>query len=784
MHSKYGHNFQIKFIHPGHSADNPLAQIKACGGGPMPNLRFSALLAGAHLLITIGLKCQTQKATGVQSAVAASAVNSIPIHVYSPSTGASTSVGVNAVVPRLMKFQGVLLDAAGKPMSGTVDVTFVLYSSEAGGSPLWFETQSVHADELGRYTTLLGAMHPDGLPIDLFMSGEARWLGIQVGTEEEEQQPRVLLVSVPYALKAGDAETLGGKPASAYALSDSGDSTTSINTMGSASGSTVGSVARREKPPNTPFSIPTPPADCTNLSSVDHSAMDSIAAFSTPCERSGPIRQQSADGSVAGPIKVKGSLSVTETISSGAIMAPSLTSTGPLALSSGGTNQNITLSPGGTVNGPMNVNGNLTVSGTSTLFGTVTGPIHDRGGQVFNVQAYGAKGDCRTDDAPAIRATIGAAESNLGWGVVYFPAPVNCYLLGSSLGTIPMSVTLRGAGREMVVLQRHFNGGALLTMADSTEVEDLQLEGDGANYAGEGIDIGGIDSNQTIKNVRIVNFNGIPVHYLTTTAGSRSTWINVEARSYRGSGYYAFVTADGVQPTAVPKSYFHIETGGQPAFEFGGDNDVFICNSFIGDLQFTKNTSGVNIVSSRIATMPNLHILGQNSSLVGDDIYPNIILDSGAAGITVGPGSNNGTITDNSRTFQNKLFFSAVPYTPTLTSGGIAPALGNGTIAGAVSRVGTITYYNIEFTVGSTTTLGSGDLRFGLPNSPVSGNPQSGGGSAVIYLGGKIYIAAAQVPGAVGYVDLLRDLSGSVTYNSPGVFGPGDTIRISGWYYM
>jgi hypothetical protein len=37
----------------------------------------------------------------------------------------------------------------------------------------------------------------------------------------EVDLPRVLLVSVPYALKAGDADTLGGKPASAYALAGS-----------------------------------------------------------------------------------------------------------------------------------------------------------------------------------------------------------------------------------------------------------------------------------------------------------------------------------------------------------------------------------------------------------------------------------------------------------------------------------------------------------------------------------------------------------------------------------
>ncbi|HEV2350694.1 MAG TPA: hypothetical protein VG028_12700, partial [Terriglobia bacterium] len=140
-----------------------------------------------------------------------------PVDHGSPGTSATIAAAPQAVVPRLMKFSGALHDAAGKPLTGAVDVTFSLYGTESGGSPLWFETQSVQADELGRYTALLGAMHSDGLPIELFTSGEVRWLGIQVGSEAE-QQPRVLLVSVPYALKAGDAETLGGKPASAYML--------------------------------------------------------------------------------------------------------------------------------------------------------------------------------------------------------------------------------------------------------------------------------------------------------------------------------------------------------------------------------------------------------------------------------------------------------------------------------------------------------------------------------------------------------------------------------------
>ncbi len=67
---------------------------------------------------------------------------------------------------------------------------------------------------------LLGTTTADGLPAELFTSEQARWVGVQISGQSE--QPRVLLVSAPYALKAGDAETVGGLPASAFMLATSG----------------------------------------------------------------------------------------------------------------------------------------------------------------------------------------------------------------------------------------------------------------------------------------------------------------------------------------------------------------------------------------------------------------------------------------------------------------------------------------------------------------------------------------------------------------------------------
>src|SRR5579863_4905375 len=133
----------------------------------------------------------------------------------------------NTVVPPLVKFSGVLADVNNKPLSGTVGVTFSLYKESQSGAPLWMETQNVTLDKSGHYTVSLGSTTSQGLPASPFAAGEARWLGVQV--QGQAEQPRVLLMSVPYALKALDAETIGGKPLSALQLAAPNGSSASVS---------------------------------------------------------------------------------------------------------------------------------------------------------------------------------------------------------------------------------------------------------------------------------------------------------------------------------------------------------------------------------------------------------------------------------------------------------------------------------------------------------------------------------------------------------------------------
>jgi len=145
------------------------------------------------------------------------------------------------VVPQLIRFGGSLAASVGPSHSGLFGVTFSLYEGQTGGSPLWIETQNVPVDGSGHYTVLLGSTKAEGVPPDLFTSGEARWLGVQVSGQTE--QPRVLLVAVPYALKALDAETVGGKPASAFMLAPAPGSPAAQDIASPAASNNAGNVA-------------------------------------------------------------------------------------------------------------------------------------------------------------------------------------------------------------------------------------------------------------------------------------------------------------------------------------------------------------------------------------------------------------------------------------------------------------------------------------------------------------------------------------------------------------
>ena len=222
-----------------------------------------------------------------------------------PVSGEIASSPLPGQVPRLIRFGGTLRDAAGNPETGSVGVTFALYETQENGTPLWVETQTVQLNEAGRYTVLLGATQPEGLPLDLFTSSRARWLSVLPQLPGGSEQ-RILLVGVPYALKAADADTLGGIPASAFLLAPApgGSSTAMVsNATEAASPKSLGSVVSLAVTP------------CTAVASDGTANANSIALFtSVACTIGGSeITQNGSVVDIAGTLQLPATNNATAT---------------------------------------------------------------------------------------------------------------------------------------------------------------------------------------------------------------------------------------------------------------------------------------------------------------------------------------------------------------------------------------------------------------------------------------------------------------------------------------
>jgi len=193
----------------------------------------------------------------------------------------SSQPASTATVPRLIRMQGAVRDEAGKPLSGRVGVTFALYKDQNDQELVWQENQNVQLDSAGRYSVLLGATNESGLPLEIFSAGEARWLGVR--PDGQAEQPRILLLSVAYALKAADSEMLGGKPASAFVLADSQPSSAQL-----ASGTPAGSPNSPRAPQIlnwSPGAVPLiqPNASCSSVTSDGTATPNQISKFTSAC---------------------------------------------------------------------------------------------------------------------------------------------------------------------------------------------------------------------------------------------------------------------------------------------------------------------------------------------------------------------------------------------------------------------------------------------------------------------------------------------------------------------
>ncbi|MGZ4587710.1 MAG: hypothetical protein ACXVX9_07890, partial [Mycobacteriaceae bacterium] len=348
-------------------------------------------------------------------------------------------------------------------------------------------------------------------------------------------------------------------------------------------------------------------------------------------------------------------------------------------------------------------------------------------------------------------------------------------------GTLPSNTVIRGSGKFATTILKAFNGD-MFTPGQGVTMSDFTINGQGATYTGRIASITGTLGAQTFDRLKLFNAD-LECIWFGYQAGSGFVSNNCDIWRYNaasGSGRYAIVVEDVQQLSAVPRSFNQLASGGQATFDFGGADDFFISQSFLNDLHYSGNSSGVHVTASRLGSpVATQSIRGSNNTIVACDVYAALQIESGYGGMCLGPNAYQNAPVDLSGLATNKIIHDSYAYTPVLTTSGTAPSLGNATITGVYSRSGTVIIAEVDFTVGSTTTLGTGDLRFSLPYARSSGQTSITGQAIIFPAGGSTqYTAAVQIVGAVGYVRLIRDTTGAVSGTSPATLATGSNIRI------
>ena len=134
------------------------------------------------------------------------------------SAQSSQSVSSQSV-PRLINVSGVFRPADGQPAAPSRPSRSSIYA-DAGGRRAAVAGNADHRRSMARAATRCcsARRRPTAFPPRCSASGDAQWLGTVFERAGEVEGPRVRITSVPYALRASDADTLGGRPASAYLL--------------------------------------------------------------------------------------------------------------------------------------------------------------------------------------------------------------------------------------------------------------------------------------------------------------------------------------------------------------------------------------------------------------------------------------------------------------------------------------------------------------------------------------------------------------------------------------
>lgn len=123
-----------------------------------------------------------------------------------------------------------------------------------------------------------------------------------------------------------------------------------------------------------------------------------------------------------------------------------------------------------------------------------------------------------------------------------------------------------------------------------------------------------------------------------------------------------------------------------------------------------------------------------------------------------------------------------VAYTPTWTSLGTAPSLGNGTLTGSYMKIGRTVHYRIEFTAGSTTTYGTSVYLFSLPLAAADAGLSPMGQACIQDASAAAQLNRSALLWTATAVLLQSEAGANVTNLVPMTWASGDKVKIKGTY--
>lgn len=197
---------------------------------------------------------------------------------------------------------------------------------------------------------------------------------------------------------------------------------------------------------------------------------------------------------------------------------------------------------------------------------------------------------------------------------------------------LPDNARIVGAGKALTKWFRTFDGD-FAVLPESATLENLAIQGQGAQFGGRGLVLTGDDGRQVLDNVAVLGFEGYCIDFETIHAGSQFRAEKLDVARYNADptgDRYAVHMADGFQNSAVPRSFFQVETQGSPFAYLGGSNDVYVTASTVGGMQFTENTRGFHLGVSRWLNQPAVEIHGHGITVTGVGIRPAVTIMPGA----------------------------------------------------------------------------------------------------------------------------------------------------------